>query len=518
MCGIVGYIQTKPDADKEKKYLKVFTELLIHDTIRGMDSTGLAVIPLDKSKEIMIEKRALAGFDFVGTEEYHRATGYMETTPSLVIGHNRAATRGAINDANAHPFKYDHITLVHNGGITNFKELDSGSTSDVDSAHVAAAIAKYGYAHTLPKLDGYAILVWHDARDHTIHFARTNNRALCWMWDEFDTLWYASEHKMLEWVCHRNNLQLVGTMHAPREHYHYWSDVNNLKEFKKESFPVYLPPEKKGSSTNLDQWRNRSQGGQSLGEAHSGSGGNKPATNSSCTGKHSHGNHQQTSCAGSTAQGTTGTRPSISNNSTAPTLYYDAEHDTYKQTVEQSRARYEPIAERKLNRLQRHLSKYNLRMGEIIDVTPYAFQNEHKGELVTISASYKPQTTNTWPSGSKAMEVRIYDTTEKFFYNRDPYGRLRVRIASIIDLLDKGEKFEVLVCAPTVQLAKEMCIGPNGTHIPKDVFREIANLGCLHCKGQILTLDQRDVTWEGYTSNPRIVCPSCSGAMTRLAK
>ena len=176
MCGIVGYV----DLSLYRQDLQVFDDYIINslilDTIRGWDSTG--VVFVEGKGNVEIYKRALAGFDFVGT---NRFCNMMKRQHGLdaFIGHNRAATVGKVKDESAHPFVRDHITLVHNGTLDwNDSGLDEPAEIVVDSDAIAWAMSVDEPEEVLPKIQGAYALVWHDSRDNSINFARNNERPL----------------------------------------------------------------------------------------------------------------------------------------------------------------------------------------------------------------------------------------------------------------------------------------------------------------------------------------------------
>ncbi|WP_228941723.1 glutamine--fructose-6-phosphate transaminase (isomerizing) [Nocardioides sp. Leaf374] len=117
MCGIVGYIGSRPAQD-------VVVEGLRRLEYRGYDSAGIALV---EDGALATRKRAgkLANLEKLVAEEPLPAA-------SLGIGHTRWATHGAPNDVNAHPHvgASRRVALVHNGIIENFADLRARLEAD----------------------------------------------------------------------------------------------------------------------------------------------------------------------------------------------------------------------------------------------------------------------------------------------------------------------------------------------------------------------------------------------------
>ncbi len=166
MCGIIGYIGTKPANE-------VIFEGLTRLEYRGYDSAGIAV---REGSELLVRKD-------IGKLRHLRKILVDEfgSTSSQGIGHTRWATHGRPSAFNAHPHGDCQATLqvAHNGIIENYlklkhKLLEAGHTfaSETDSEVLAHLIeSHYGgnlekaVFDALAEVEGaYAIVVLH--RDH----------------------------------------------------------------------------------------------------------------------------------------------------------------------------------------------------------------------------------------------------------------------------------------------------------------------------------------------------------------
>lgn len=194
MCGIVGIA-----GDLAHKDEAAIRRLLILDYFRGTDSTGFAAVRNSQS-EIKIAKIASNPLDLFDMGRFKDAlSGY---NSKVFLGHNRAATRGVVNNYNAHPFEFDGIVGVHNGTleIQSHRELERlmDEEDDLDSRLLIKAIAKMGVSKVIPHLYGAWSLVWYDQKDDSINFLRNKERPMWYAFTEdFKRMLWASEHAMI---------------------------------------------------------------------------------------------------------------------------------------------------------------------------------------------------------------------------------------------------------------------------------------------------------------------------------
>ena len=133
MCGIIGIVGKQPVADRLVEGLKRME-------YRGYDSAGICTLHDGE----LVRRRAEGKLaNLVSELESHPAPG------DTGIAHTRWATHGAPTAKNAHPHATDHLALVHNGIIENFRPLREelkarGRTfeSETDSEVVAHLVSE----------------------------------------------------------------------------------------------------------------------------------------------------------------------------------------------------------------------------------------------------------------------------------------------------------------------------------------------------------------------------------------
>lgn len=127
MCGIFGIVRCKGSTFNTKLLRLVLKKLAIESKIRGRDATGYAFMQKDG---INIFKHNVHADSFISLKNYKQVIrdnmpgtggfGY----PYAVIGHTRAQTLGThMNPDNNHPLRVGSIVGVHNGMISNHREI-----------------------------------------------------------------------------------------------------------------------------------------------------------------------------------------------------------------------------------------------------------------------------------------------------------------------------------------------------------------------------------------------------------
>lgn len=201
MCGIIGAA-----GDIQKDVAEAVQDMLIIDQLRGLDGTGVFTVGKYSGNESMF-KLAVDASTYVTTK---RGSNIISSTKGVIIGHNRAATRGELTNENSHPFKHGHITGVHNGTLVSCFNLPDNKAFDVDSDNLYYAISKLGVDEAIKLANGAYALVWWNSEESTLNLLRNSQRPLYYAYTEGGKcLLWASEAWMIIAACGRRNVKLM---------------------------------------------------------------------------------------------------------------------------------------------------------------------------------------------------------------------------------------------------------------------------------------------------------------------
>ena len=212
MCGIWGSVQGARRYSgslatvKNTDFAKFAYSAAIAGTLRGADSTGIALVGRDGGDAIIC-KAPVPGGVFVTLKDAMEAIS-LAAESNVVIGHNRAATLGTIDEDTAHPFQHGDITMVHNGTVHDYRkdlgDLITAYAPVNDSDAIAYALNVAGWKEVLPRLTGAYALAWWDKSEDKFFLARNSERPMHIAFADYaNEMYYASEEGMLRWLCER---------------------------------------------------------------------------------------------------------------------------------------------------------------------------------------------------------------------------------------------------------------------------------------------------------------------------
>lgn len=199
MCGITGMAGNNLTFQERK----AFKDMLALDVLRGKDSTGVAVVNSRGNWDVV--KRKGTAWDLFETKAFDDVMRFQEY---VYIGHNRAATKGKVNNINAHPFEFEDVVGVHNGTIRGQHRLIDNAQFEVDSENIFHSIQQIGLRDTLDVLDGAYCLNYWDKRDETLVLLRNEERPMFFAFSEDKkNVFWASEAWIISAALSRNGVK-----------------------------------------------------------------------------------------------------------------------------------------------------------------------------------------------------------------------------------------------------------------------------------------------------------------------
>lgn len=258
MCGIVGIAGVM--ATREEK---AFADLLVINAIRGFDSVGILEVERYSNKASVF-RDVIPAANFIKQPRFDDLVN--KGFSRVLLGHNRAATRGTIIPSNAHPFTHGPIIGVHNGTIYSQHKLKDHLKFTVDSDNIFYHIEQEGAEDMWSNLHGAAALVWWDKRFQNINFLRNKERPLFYaLSEDSKTLFWASEQEMLYLALNRNHISFEEPEELPENEMYTFHipkmETNKVAQFKIEEpeikeFTPFVPKYKSYSVSSQGSWKN----------------------------------------------------------------------------------------------------------------------------------------------------------------------------------------------------------------------------------------------------------------------
>ena len=203
MCGLVAVINKRTYGFSNDQR-DAFTTMLFIDTLRGEDSTGVFVV--NNYGNVDLIKEATFAPDFIRDKAYTDIMQKAYRQGWCAVGHNRKATKGTINDQNAHPFVADdNIVLVHNG--TYYGDHKKLADTEVDSEAITQLLASSDdIEEAMTHVNAAYALIWYNVAEKSLHVIRNDARPL-YLMETADSYMLASEWPFLHLAAGRHNLK-----------------------------------------------------------------------------------------------------------------------------------------------------------------------------------------------------------------------------------------------------------------------------------------------------------------------
>ncbi len=245
MCGIHGFVVAKTKELNADDFLK---NGFVAGMLRGTHSSGIASIDA-KNEYSDIHKMPLPGMYFIDdryTEQLIRAACDPST---ITICHTRAATQGAVNARNAHPFRVSdwdenegtmtrEIVGVHNGSLTGWSTRTDAKGYQVDSEWALSHIFTDGYDAFEDFTGAYCFVWWDSDSPSILNIALNSERPMHVAFSKDGNMGYASEAGMLNWLFERNKITRDGDVRKLEPGTWYKFSLSDLKNPVKIKLPT----------------------------------------------------------------------------------------------------------------------------------------------------------------------------------------------------------------------------------------------------------------------------------------
>lgn len=236
MCNIHGFV-TKKYVGKAEEFMK---DGFIAGGVRGLDSAGMAIVDTIKG-EVDMQKIPVCGSIFLQDKVAARLMKAAMQPSVISIGHLRAATMGAVNYNNSHPFyiadQGKELVGVHNGTLSGWSTKKDGKFYDVDSEWALNHIFLEGFDAFQDFNGAYCFVWWQSDAQDVLNIALNDQRTMHVAFIEQGGMAYASEAGMLHWICERNGLTIIGDILKLADNFWYKFPVKEPEKFTKLALP-----------------------------------------------------------------------------------------------------------------------------------------------------------------------------------------------------------------------------------------------------------------------------------------
>lgn len=237
MCGLVGAVGSSVYLNE-----KIFHQLLVVDSVRGLDSTGVLAVFNDWSWRV--KKNIGPPFNLMYRPDYQEQITKAKKPVFVWMGHNRAATKGEVIHRNAHPFVHGNLILAHNGTLYSTYALtkEHKNPFGTDSEAICHHLSQNPIEDTWKAIKGAAALSWWDSHLLTMNLITNGERPLSFVFSEDKkNLYWASEAWMLSGILNRHNVKCQEIQKLNKDYHAYFHWDHEAKAIKEE-FKKLEPP------------------------------------------------------------------------------------------------------------------------------------------------------------------------------------------------------------------------------------------------------------------------------------
>lgn len=178
MCGIWGVITDAKNGFNQQD-IRLMYEMAVVTSLRGAESSGMYWGYNNSMDRTQLTKVVGDPYNIFHDRDnsWEKISKSLLAKGKFIIGHGRWATQGNVSIKNAHPFRHEHVTLVHNGTVDGL-ETTQDKEVQVDSHAMCIDFANRGPVETLKAITGGAAIIWHDAKEQALFFYRNSQKDL----------------------------------------------------------------------------------------------------------------------------------------------------------------------------------------------------------------------------------------------------------------------------------------------------------------------------------------------------